>query len=246
MRLFHCISNKHALDVMAAQRLKVSLFHRKTSLGGIRMTLPGMRTSCFVLLLVLMSFLSAIQSWGESCFIRVPLQQGVSVEVPKNWILLSESHRMTIETVMEARGKQPLSPLAFGANLLDGDTTIASVNTQFYPNEKRTQDELQLLTSRDLKKIDLTVEQAAKESSKDFGVRVTKCFHSRKKVINGIYTFIIEYLHTGVGDQGLMRIRSVRVWNGARSFAVTFTYRERQAMILLPIIDYMTNSIRQD
>lgn len=210
------------------------------------MTLRRMRTFYFVLLFMFMPFLSAIQSWGESYFIRVPLEQGVSIEVPKNWILLSESNRMTIGTAMEAMGKRPLSLITFGANLLDGDTTIASVNTQFYPNEKRTQNELQLLTSKNLKKIDLTVEQAGKQGYKDLGVRVTKCFRTRKKVINGIHTFIIGWQHTGVGDQGLMRIRSVRVWNGARSFAVTFTYRERQAMVLLPIIDYMTNSIRQD
>lgn len=41
-------------------------------------------------------------------------------------------------------------------------------------------------------------------------------------------------------------VRDLRVWNTPRSFTVTLSYRERDAKMLLPIVDYMTISLRQE
>jgi len=71
-------------------------------------------------------------------------------------------------------------------------------------------------------------------------------YGSKMLVINGLYVLVHEHQHSGAGDAGITRVRGVRVWRSPRSITVTLSYRERDATMLLPIIDYMTSSLRQE
>lgn len=192
--------------------------------------------------------LGTLPAWGTSNFVRVPLGKGASIEVPKNWVVLSGNHRTTIESFVEAKGyRQTESTLSFAANLYDDrGKTVALVNVRFYPDNPITQAEARQATPTDLSDIDVEIRKAAEASLKAMGVRMLNWYGSKMQVINGLYALIHEHQHSGAGDAGVTRIRGVRVWRSPRSFTVTLSYRERDATMLLPIIDYMTNSLRQD
>lgn len=186
--------------------------------------------------------------WGASNFIRVPLGKGASIEVPKNWVVLSGNQRTTIDTFVEAKGyRQTESTLSFAANLYDDrGKTIALVNARFYPDNPITQAEARQVTSTDLKEIDVEMRKVAEAPLKALGVRMLNWYGSQMQVINGLYILVHEHQHSGAGDAGVTRVRGLRMWRSPRSFTVTLSYRERDATMLLPIIDYMTKSLRQE
>lgn len=185
--------------------------------------------------------------WCTSNFVRVPLGKGASIEVPKNWVVLSGNQRTTIDTFVEAKGyRQSESTLSFAANSYDDrGNLIAFVNARFYPDNPMTQAEARQLTPADLKEFDL-VGKATAGPLEAMGVRMLNWYDSRMQVINGLYVLVHEHQHSGVGDAGITRVRGLRVWRSPRSFTVTLSYQERAATLLVPIIEYMTNSLRQE
>ena len=191
--------------------------------------------------------LIALPGWSGSNFIRVTLGKGASIEVPKNWTVFSGSQRLTLDTFVEAKGYRKVeSGLNFAANLYDEQgKTMALVNARFYPDNPMTQAQGRQVTPNDLKEIEIEMRKAVEESLKVMGPNMTKWFGTKMQVINGLFVLTHEHQHSGVGNNGATRVRGLRVWNNPRSFTVTLSYRERDATMLLPIIDYMTNSLRQ-
>lgn len=207
------------------------------------------RQSFFNLLLpgVILAFVTC-SAWSASNFIRVPLGKGASIEVPKNWVVLSGNQRTTIDAFVEAKGyRQTESSLNFAANLYDDrGKTLALVNARFYPDNPITQAEAKQVTPADLKEIDVEMRKAAEAPLKAMGVKMLNWYGSKMQVVNGLYVLVHEHQHSGAGDAGVTRVRGVRVWRSPRSFTVTLSYRERDAVMLLPIIDYMTKSLSQE
>ncbi|HEX2565326.1 MAG TPA: hypothetical protein VHN19_15320 [Burkholderiales bacterium] len=190
----------------------------------------------------------ATQVLSGSNFARVPLGNGASIEVPKNWVVLSGNQRTTIDTFVEAKGfRLSESTLTFAANLYDdGGKTMALINSRFYPDNTLTQAEARQVSPTDLTEIDVALRKAAEIPLKPLGVRMLNWYGSKMQIINGLHVLIHEHQHSGVGGAGITRVRGLRVWRSPRSFTVTLSYRERDAAMLLPIIDYMTRSLRQE
>ena len=208
-----------------------------------------MRPIFFNLLLsgVILAFV-AFPAWGISNFIRVQLGEAALIEVPKNWVVLSGNLRTTLDTFVEAKGGAPGSTLNFAANLYDDHgKTIAMVNARFYPNNPMTQADARKVTAADLKEFDVESRKASEAPLKAMGVRVLHWYGSKMQVINGLYILVQEHQQSGAGgDTGVSRVRRLRVWASPRSFTVTLSYREHDATMLVPIIDYMTESLRQE
>jgi len=190
----------------------------------------------------------ALPTFGAANFVRVPLGKNASIEVPNHWVVLSGNHRTTIEAFVEAKGYRPIeSTLTFAANLYDDrGKTLALVNAHFYPDNPITQAEARQVTPSDLKEIDVEMRNVAEAPLRAMGVRMLHWYGSRMQVINGSYVLVHEHQHSGAGDAGVTRVRALRVWRSPHSFTVTLSYRERDSVMLLPIIDYMTNSLRQE
>lgn len=186
--------------------------------------------------------------WGASNFVRVPIGKGASIEVPRNWVVLSGNQRTTIDTFVEAKGyRQTESTLSFAANLYDDQgKTMALINVRFYPDNPITQSEARQVTTSDIEEIDAGIRKITEPPLTAMGVTVLRWYESKMQLINGLYALIHEHQHSGAGDAGVTRVRGVRIWSSPRSFTVTLSYRERDAAMLLPIINYMTNSLRQD
>lgn len=198
--------------------------------------------------IVLFLFLitTATATVAASNFVRVPVDKGASIEIPKNWVVLSGNVRTTIDAFVEAKGyRLTEASLDFAANLYDdGGKTLALVNVRFYPENPITQAEARQLSAADIKEIDVELRKNAEPPLKSMGIRMLNWYGSKMHVINGVYILVHEHQHSGAGDLGVTRVRSLRVWNSPKSFTVTLSYRERHSTMLLPIIDYMTNSLR--
>lgn len=202
------------------------------------------RTTFFLIALAAI----AAPSWGASTFVGVPLGKGASIEVPRNWVVFSTNKRTTIDAFVEAKGlRNSDSRLDFAANLYDDQGQVmALVNVRFQPENPLTQIDARQATRADLAQADSALRQATEAALKAEGRTMGTWYGVNMRSINGLHVLVHEHRNIGPGSQSPMRVRGLRVWASPRSFTVTLAYREVHAELLLPIIDYMMNSLRQD
>jgi hypothetical protein len=192
------------------------------------------------------AFLFACSTALASNFVRVPLSpKGGSIEIPKNWVVLSQNVRTTIDSSVEARGLKgdSDSELPFAANLLDEEgKTIAIVNARFYPMNELTQTDANDASAGDLKLLQETIIRQNNKALEASGERIVADHGIGKRVVNGITAIVHEHERTRRTGPNV-RVRGVRIWNSPRSFTVTLSYRESDAVLMRPIIERITNSI---
>lgn len=199
-------------------------------------------------LLMVLGNLVTVPGWCASSFIRIPLGKGASIEVPKNWVVFSNKKLVTLDAFVEAKGfKLTESSLVFAANLYDGQKkTMASINVRFYPDNTLTQAEVRQATANELRELDVELRQIVRTSLNKMGIRMEKWFGTRILNINGLYALVHEHQQNNIGSDESTIVRGLRVLSSPRSFTATISYREREAAILFPIVDYMTKSLRQE
>lgn len=165
-------------------------------------------------------------------------------------MVLSDNQRASIDALVVAaeEGREFGATLGFAAVLYDErGKPMALVNARLYPGNPITQADMRRVTPNQLKDHDVEIRRVTEAQVNAMGDRrVTNWYGFKTQDINGLYVLVHEYQHSGFGDAGPTRDRVLQVWRRERSFAVTLTYRERDATMLLPIIDYMATSLRQE
>jgi len=183
-------------------------------------------------------------------FVPVKLAYGVSVELPRNWVAISNNQRITLDSSVQAKtelagDKYYFSDLNFAANYYDDRNNTAGIfNIRFYPDQTLTQADARAATAADARDIDEVVSANMRKSEKMYGVKVLSWIGTKKTSVNGIVAFITEYRRAGLTSSSPFRVRLVRVFNGKRTFTVTVSYREDQEVLLRPICDRIIQSIR--
>lgn len=188
--------------------------------------------------------------YAASNYVLVPLPQGVSVQLPKNWTVLTANQRVTLDTAVEAilekiktDGPRPTMP--FAANYFDANDKVAIIfNVRYVADATLTQAEASTFTSEEMRELGETFRQQASMEIHAVGNSLIEWRGTRKVTINGLTAFITEYRRTSP-QKVPFRAQLVRVLNGSKSFEVTVSYREGQDVLLVPIVDKVIGSIRQ-
>ena len=191
-------------------------------------------------------------------FATVSLPKGVSIELPKNWIVLSGNQRITLDSAVESgldlSGiEQEVSELPFAANYYDDKgNTLGILNVRYYPQLELTQTDAQVANAQDVKDLDAVLREnmilSMKAfnmipSMKAFNMKVNSWAGTEKTSINGITVFLTEYRRQALKGSGEFRVRLVRVFAGDKSFTLTVSYHEATSFLLKPITDRIINSL---
>lgn len=201
-----------------------------------------------VVVMLLLGF--SLTAIGSGNFATVSLPKGVSIELPKNWVVLSNNQLVTLDTSVESRldlsgVQQQASLLPFAANCLDDrGNTIGILNIRYYPQLDVTQADAQSFTEQDLIELDNTLRDNATKEMKIFGMSLVAWKGTIKENINGIIAFITEYYRASANKPGEFRVRLIRVFAGDRSFTLTVSYLQTAADILQPTTDRIIGSLR--
>jgi len=131
-------------------------------------------------LLVAVAFIPASATAAATQnFVTVTLPKGVSIELPRNWVVLSNNQQITLDTSVESRldlsgiNKLP-SELAFAANLYDDrGRTLAILNIRYYPELGLSQADARRVTSQDLKELDSELKQNITKAVQSLGMSIT-------------------------------------------------------------------------
>lgn len=183
-------------------------------------------------------------------FVTVKLPRGVSVDLPKNWIVLSSNQRITLDTYVESAldlsgTEHEPSELPFAANLYDDrGRTIGIVNIRYYPQLELTQSDARATTASETQELDSILKARMIAEMSTFNVLISTWLGTTKSEMNGVTAFITEYQRAANGVAGDFRVRLVRVFSAERSFTLTVSYAETSAIPIRPIADRIIASLR--
>src|SRR2546423_1498555 len=93
---------------------------------------------------------------ANSNFVKILLPHNVSIEIPRNWRILSDNTRMTLDSFVEALDLGNISSdLGFAANLYDdAGKTMALVNVRYYPDNTTQQSDIETFDQADIQYFD--------------------------------------------------------------------------------------------
>lgn len=210
-----------------------------------------MKQTLPILVLWIVLFICAGQSSAESNFARVNLTKGVTVDLPKNWSVMSDNKRITLDTwresVLEANElSDEENDLPFAANYYDDQgNTMGSFSIRFYPKLVDAQSEAVAAGGMEfIKELDSGLRQNFTSGLEAAGGKMVEWLGTATKSINGSVYFISENRQlTPRGD--IFRGILVRYLNAGKSFTIIISYRENEEYFLRPICDRIIGSIRQ-
>lgn len=200
-----------------------------------------------ILITIFASFSSIVFAYGNYISVRLP--NGVTVELPKNWIVLSNNQKITLDSWVQAKTEgrgifNNSSELAFAANYYDERNITAGIfNIRYYPNLDISQSDAKAAGAKDIKELDTTIRQNIIPGIEAAGGRVLAWLGTTKLSINGSTAFITEYRRSSPRGE-IFRTRLVRFFNENKSFTITISYREDQEFFLRAICDKIISSIK--
>lgn len=187
---------------------------------------------------------------GPQNFVLVTLPHGVQIELPRNWQVLSENQRITIDSSVQSRAElagevfDASSDLNFGANYYDdAGKTAAIMNVRYYPNLEISQAEAHASGIADISELDSAMHDSMLEAGQINGFTVLEWSGTSKQEINGITALVTEYKRSSVYNGSNFKVRLVRVFNKEKSFTMTVSYREDHEHLLRPICDRIISSL---
>lgn len=179
---------------------------------------------------------------SASIFVQIKLPKGVSIELPKNWKIMSGNQRITLDSASEALidlsgSEQINSKLPFAANYFnENHITTGLVNVRYYPDMEFSQNDVRSLNATDVRDFDNEIRSTLTKALRAGGMSIASWKGTHKVNINGIEALITEYRRNPVKFKGAFRVRLVRVIAQQRSFTLTVSYRELDEEMLLRLI----------
>lgn len=194
-------------------------------------------------------FLFIEKSDAKSNFVTVSLSNGVTVDLPSNWSVMSANKRITLdawrESVIAAQKLSDIeNELAFTANYYDDSgNTAGTFAIRFYPNLEITESEAIAGGMKFIKELDEGIKQNYKQGLEAGGGKLISWLGTATQTINGSTYFISKNRQMSPrGDR--FRNMLVRYLNAGKSFTIIISYREDQEFYLKPICTKIISSIR--
>ncbi len=207
-----------------------------------------MNKSYFNLIFAAVFLLLAGFATAKTNLIKIIIPETVSIELPRNWVLISNNQRITLDTWVESTLDLKALPnvdsnLPFAANYYVDGATAGIINARFYPTKDITQKDATLATISDIHELDQSIRTGIIQSTQKSGMIVTSWEGTEKRSINGVTAFVTEYHRKSLNGSGIFRVRLIRVFDGAKSFTLTVSYLEAQSFFLQNITDRIISSL---
>lgn len=186
-----------------------------------------------------------------NAFQSVNLPRGVVIELPSNFVVISENKRMTLHAYSEAMSQRVFSgdrvatEFPFAANLYTDDgQAIALVNVRYYPKLDFAQSDVQGEAREIARALDPELKRSLQLVAREVPFKITAWHGTEARIINGLTTFLTTYERTSIKDNSYFLVRLVRIFAGEQSHTLTVSYRRDHEFMLRPISDHIINSLR--
>ena len=200
-------------------------------------------------LIILTILLTANIAFAQSSFVTLALPQNVSIEVPRNWIVATQNTRMTMEAFADSIGvKMDANYLGFYAESYDQrNMRVASLNLIYLPTSPPlSQSMLRSFSQAKIADLLNGVKEQINQAIKSVGGKLLTWDKPKKVEINGIT--LVEFGYTIIvptTGEGVVKMKTLHMFSGPKSFKLTVGYAENWARIYEPITNHIINSLKQ-
>ena len=195
---------------------------------------------------IFVALLVASTASAESRFVRFDLPHDISVEVPKNWWLLSDDLKATIEAGSEAAASLIGidAPSGSKVNLLRANSmppTYASIAVNAKDSDI-TADVVMSLSASDLNELEQIMVETTSSLLLTSNLQFLDSLGLDKREISGYPALVFSYRRSG--PNGTVIVTMKRLFIGSKEISFNLSYRESEGQIWLPIVEYMKQSFK--
>ena len=183
--------------------------------------------------------------------VRLKLPRGVSLELPRNWTILSKDERSALkEAVSSKAGSSSSGELSFVAQLTDTKgQKLAIVNVRYDPETKDTpgavtQEAVRGLSEAELRDLGERIKAGMRPALESVGGELVRWDGLSRFKVNGVWVLRFDCVQRQQGDEGAMLVRVDRYPLGEQSCSVSISYRVSEEQSLRPVCDRISQSVR--
>lgn len=197
--------------------------------------------ACFLILFNINS-----KSYASS-FVEIKLNDGISFQLPRNWVILSDNNTITLNSFIES--VLPVSSkVSFQANLKD-DKGNPLTNIQIYRwKSKYFQENISLMSKAEIDDYDQVMQKNIQKELRQVGGDFTSWHGTKKLTINGLVVLASEYSRLTANEKllGHYRVQVLRIYSGEQSFSFVISYHEETLLPLRILVDKIISTLRCD
>lgn len=256
-RILHFCLYKKIKEVVAGFSLKkreliADLFYRlavKRKKNGLQGFMnKNKKYHCGLLVTAVIALFSLTSVSAYDNFVKISLPKGVSIELPKDWVIQSNTQRNALEavadSVLDLTGTEYGNDFKFAANYYRNNRLVSVAHINYYPDRDLTQNNARQATPQAINDMDTSLKEGVVPVLKDMGIPILSWEGTRKITLNGIAAFVTEYHRKIKDDLGVSCVRIIKIYAGERSFNLTVSYLEEEQSFLKPITDRIINSLK--
>jgi len=208
------------------------------------------RTLIFIMTFAAM-FTTQLVIADDSNYQRLSLKEGISVEVPRHWLVHSDAEKKNFAAASEAgtRGTGNNYDTAEDSSRLLAVSALpmptgAKIRITVVRPLRFSGADLRAATAKDLKESQAELATEMSQAMKATGGKLLDLKVPRVETISGQSALLIEYRRTDLRTSSPWTVRRYRIPVGDKLIEFTTSYRESDALIFKPILDHTKQSLR--
>lgn len=210
--------------------------------------LTEFRATTLAVMLILSA--AAHAQTNENQFVALRFARGITMDAPRTWRAVSADENEVILTTVQATldltgvkqtAKQSLTLLKAQPKL---QQLYAYVKLSEKFGEFKDQKETERASDAELKKFDEAQLADIKKMSELTGMKMVEWKGSRKEQINGKWALVTEYRREDRDGHGPVWCQIIAIHLRDRCITLTLSYREREEVVLKPVILRMRSSLK--
>ena len=184
----------------------------------------------------------------DSPFNRRELAQGISVEIPSHWVVLSEASRKNVEArtgaITDSAGQTPSKSQTLLAVNATPAPTGAMIRVSVSPEVEYTAAVLEATSREDLKSIADDASSKFKALERDGGIHLVKMLGPKVLKVGSRTALLLPYERTSLAGPSNWIVQQHYIPFETHTVIFTLSYRRSDAALWEPILGRVRKSIR--
>lgn len=209
-------------------------------------------TKIFVIVfLALLAFTANSAIAGDTQYQRYSFKENVSVEVPSHWLVHADSESKNFAAAGE--GAARTAGIDYDSN--QGKSRLLAISSLPTPSGAKARINLirplpfssaQLRSARvqDLKDVEAEFRAGIEKSMLAMGAKLLAVATPKIEMINGSPALLLEYRRSDLGGPSPWTVKQYKIPAGDKLIELTISYRDSDASIWTPILEYVKRSLR--
>ncbi len=209
------------------------------------------RGFAFIFAVVLIAIAEIAIAVDASNFRRLPLKEGISIEVPAHWLVHSDAERKNFAAASE--GSSRAAGIDYGTN--GSKSRLLAVSALPTPSGAKIRvniirpptlsgADLRSASAQDLGEFKAAFSARLEKGLAAQGVTLLTVMTPRIESINGSAVILTEYRRSDLLGKSPWTVRLYQIPAGDKLIELTMSFRESDATVWRPILDYAKQSLR--